>query len=83
MSILLDIDETVSRVADVEARWGGVHWYVTDAYRVVAKAQAKKIYEWGSGVCSHGTSRDGAGFIMRPRRECDECWLELLKEING
>ena len=42
-SILLDENEIVSRVADVKARWGGVHWYATDAYGVVAKATAKKI----------------------------------------
>ncbi len=41
--ILLDEKQIVSKVAEVKARWGGVHWYKTDEYRVVAKAQAEKI----------------------------------------
>ena len=46
------------------------------------RIQAKKIYEWGKEVCSHGTLIDGSNFIMRLRRECQECWQELLKEIG-
>ncbi len=77
MSILLDVDEILGAASCVAM--GGK---VLATLRQSNKAQAKKIYEWGNGVCSHGTSIDGFGFIMTPRRGCQECWQELMEEVK-
>lgn len=48
---------------------------------VVIKAQLKKVYEWGNEPCPHWKVNKG---IYNPkRRECDICWSELKKEIEG
>ena len=77
MSILLEPEE-IYRAVDCVAMGDKI----LATFRCSNKAQAKKIYEWGNEVCSHGTSIDGAGFVMQPRRQCDDCWLELLGEIE-
>ena len=41
----------------------------------VAKAQLKKVVEWGDEECS----KHGGG---RFKRECRLCWQALLKEIE-
>ena len=77
MSILLD-DKGICKATGCTSMGSGVSEIIGQAN----KAQAKKIYEWGNEVCSHGTSIDGFGFVMTVRRGCQECWKELLKEIE-
>ena len=47
------------------------------ARRQIAKAQAKKIFEWGEGIC---TDRSHSGTMKK--RECGFCWQALKKEIE-
>lgn len=42
------------------------------------QAQLKKVYEWGNEVC---TEPHHSGDLKRC--ECENCWQELLKEIEG
>ncbi|KKL13451.1 hypothetical protein LCGC14_2525640 [marine sediment metagenome] len=50
---------------------------------LVAKAQSKKIAEWGNEGCydHNGVQRLELGWHVH-RRECPICWKELLKEIG-
>jgi len=47
-----------------------------DDCRAIAKAQVKKIYQWGEEPCPHG----GKG--QRKKRHCYGCWQQLKKEIE-
>ena len=50
----------------------------------VAKAQAKKIYEWGNEDCPHVEGKlDKCHYpIIRCKRECEECWQALSDEVK-
>jgi len=57
--------------------------------RNIAKAQLKKIYDWGNEPCPHRTELkkrlDEPGIltvIVGTRRECSDCWAELEKELD-
>ena len=42
-----------------------------------AKVTVRQIYDWGEGLCPHGTqSRDTS---KAARRECGQCWKELAE----
>ena len=43
----------------------------------IAKAQAKKIAEWGEEKCPHSKGR-----YFRRKRCCEICWHELEQEIK-
>ncbi len=46
----------------------------------VAKAQLKKVVEWGDEPCiehEHGKRVDAV-----PRKHCSECWQALLEEVK-
>jgi hypothetical protein len=57
--------------------------------RNVAKAQLKKVYEWGLETCdneNHWQYKCGdVNIRLHPlyRRNCADCWSELKKEIEG
>ena len=48
-----------------------------------AKAQARKIAEWGDGPCPHGgtvvINYKARSYL---RRECPDCWAEFKKEAG-
>ena len=53
-----------------------------------AKAQLKKVVEWGEEDCSHTDEELGILCVEetgRPdkKRECDLCWQALLEEVKG
>ena len=75
MRILLDYD-------GLRAVCIGKDISICDAVNV-SKAQAKKIYEWGNEECydHNGEQRKEQGWRVK-RRECYECWQELLKELG-
>lgn len=52
---------------------------VADYAETVAKAQLKKMVEWGDGDCEHLESRME---YTRPRRACKKCWQALLRECE-
>ena len=45
-----------------------------------ADAQARTIYEWGNGGCIEHPITCETTVLLR--RECDECWQELLRGIE-
>ncbi len=47
------------------------------AFEAGAKAQLKKVVEWGEEDC---TDRSHSGTM--PRRSCGFCWQSLLEEIR-
>ena len=54
--------------------------YEVDAIlRNVAKAQLKKVYEWGNEPCPH---THDILLDISFKRQCDECWQALLEEIK-
>ena len=46
----------------------------------IAKAQLKKVVEWGSEPCYEHLSVMGGLPVRRAR--CEICWQKLLKECN-
>ena len=44
--------------------------------RAIAKAQRKKVVEWGGEDCVEHRSE---GYL---RRECSQCWQTLLRECD-
>lgn len=48
---------------------------------LVAKAQLKKVVEWGDGHCSLLEHGDNAKWPI-PRKHCLECWQVLLEEVK-
>ena len=73
MSILLD-DKGICKATGCTSMGSGVSEIIGQAN----KAQAKKIYEWGNEVCS----KHQIGNQVQRKRECKQCWQELLKEIE-
>ena len=49
-----------------------------------AKAQLKKVVEWGTEYCvwHPQQSPNGSLYANLHRRQCDVCWQDLLKEIE-
>lgn len=49
----------------------------------IAKAQLKKVYEWGDEDCydHNGEQRKEQGWRVK-RRECPLCWQALLEEVK-
>ncbi|KKM63467.1 hypothetical protein LCGC14_1511280, partial [marine sediment metagenome] len=45
--------------------------------RRIAKAQLKKVVEWGEGRCPH-FNPGGETTIYGKRRDCYKCWQALL-----
>lgn len=46
---------------------------ITTSPEVVAKAQLRRVIQWGQEYCVHQN---------RPRRECGHCWNSLLEEVQ-
>ena len=44
-----------------------------------AKAQLKKVVEWGDEKCPHSNEPEWENWL---RRECTECWQVLLEEVK-
>ncbi len=50
---------------------------------IVAKAQLKKVVEWGDTRCDGDEKHYGSQFIPPPlKRNCPECWQALLEEVK-
>jgi hypothetical protein len=47
-----------------------------------AKAQIRKLVEWGDGPCPHWEGKHSGDPVTWPRRECDKCWVEFKKEAG-
>jgi len=53
--------------------------WLEGAWKIIARGQAKKIWEWGNERClDHHTSMNNI-----VRRDCDECWALLEKGVKG
>lgn len=50
----------------------------------IAQAQLKKVAEWGEGDCEHNPPNPFSQILRKglPRKDCPECWQELLKEVE-
>ena len=84
MSILLT-DEQIDKAMKYAIDWaqdytmrGGKADSIPE--RQVAKAQLKKVVEWGDEVCSDETHHPHYDCMYK--RCCSSCWQALLKEIN-
>lgn len=53
----------------------------TDLCYKVAKAQLKKVVEWGDESCPHILTQIMDGSETK-KRNCDACWQALLKEVE-
>ena len=73
MSILLT-DEEIKRAYGVVGEYGTMER--------VAKAQLKKVVEWGISECPHDSVAEGGYFRPIQRGECPTCWQALQKEIE-
>ncbi|KKN75004.1 hypothetical protein LCGC14_0385060 [marine sediment metagenome] len=54
-----------------------------DSFNAIAKAQLKKVVEWGNEWCPVHTieiSKDVTEVIAK--HQCCECWQALLKEVE-
>ena len=47
---------------------------------IVAKAQLKKVVEWGNEVCVGRENHPGYDNVLR--RACSHCWQALLEEVK-
>ena len=78
--ILLTPEETNKSYEDGIVAWGIAENPQYDdetyAYLAIAKAQAKKIADWGKGMCPHLNK------IWFSKRGCPQCWDELEQEIK-
>ena len=52
---------------------------ITTRPEVVAKAQIKKVGEWGDKACRKHPTCETTVLL---RRECEECWQALLEEVK-
>jgi len=80
MSILLTNEEFFKLHEDFFGEGSGSCCEVDDSdlcYRV-AKAQLKKVWEWGNEICTEHTTDP-----LQLRRLCSACWKSLEKEIKG
>ena len=90
MTILLTLEEIKNIITDTldktpSANLRGI--VICVASQDQAKAQAKKIAEWGEEECDNPQHR--AEYAIRAetayysqRRECEYCWHELEQEIK-
>ncbi len=82
MSILLTDEEMQDAVGRVMADKGlsqiAKECITRDS--IIAKAQLKKVVEWGSEPCYEHLSVMGGLPVRRAR--CEICWQKLLKECN-
>ncbi len=82
---MLLTDEEIHVIADsVEEPF----WYtLIDAG---ARAQLKKVYDWGQEDCPHDTTEGvggdlddlGGTIYWSLKKNCDECWQSLLDEVK-
>ena len=58
-------------------------WKTRDTltFEELAKAQLKKVVEWGDEDCPH-LSKPAEYFDGQHKRECRDCWQALKKEVK-
>ena len=61
----------------------GVYYYYNDGIRDGAKAQLKKVVDWGEGECTHISVMRHRDESRHRRHECDVCRQTLKKEVGG
>ena len=50
-----------------------------DMKRAIARAQLKKVVEWGNETCPHDLFGEGTQCF---KHACDDCWQALKKEVG-
>jgi len=62
---------------------GMLTFHIYDEQRAIAKAQLKKVGEWGDGDCNeHPYAAYPTGTRFLQRKDCPDCWQSLLKETE-
>jgi len=58
------------------------HYYLEgiERDRAIARAQVKKVYEWGLEMCSDMSHHKHMTLLQK--RLCSDCWLSLLEETE-
>ena len=60
-------------------------WEIQDVLeeqdRSIAKAQLKKVVEWGNSGCPHGGCLPGNHYEFS-KSQCPKCWQTLLEETK-
>ena len=79
-------DEEIKRVMETMSSQGimlNPEDYLEEG-KAVAKAQLKKVVEWGDEPCYIHLVKDGAVDTTEgiKRRECPKCWQALLEEVK-
>jgi len=56
----------------------------TEYDRQIAKAQLRNVVEWGNEDCPHNPAIPNSRVFRHAlkKRQCEECWQALLKEIE-
>lgn len=68
--ILLNDEEIWDKIGETSTTY-------EEDLQTIAKAQLKKVAEWGFGACPHNPEN-----LQARRAYCPVCWQELLKEVE-
>ncbi len=76
-------DEITKAIDEVYYKGTGIY-QVNVADKAIAKAQLKKVVEWGNERCPHTKDFDGIENIpaLLYKRFCGVCWQALLEEVK-
>ena len=82
MGILLTEEEIrqAEHESYLKGKWQDDDGVLESKPRYIAKAQVKKVVEWGDEECPHPSTFDGQ--LLGKKRNCPECWREILKGIE-
>ncbi len=82
--MILLTDEEIAKLSpeDEGGYTSGMYYYYNDGIRDGAKAQLKRVDEWGSEWCPHVVNLGETGTMTLPKRACKECWQALKKECE-
>ena len=77
-----EAEEAINPMLGLIQRFLGVGEKVTGRDAQIAKAQLKKVAEWGNEKCPHIVDLGEVGTMGLPNRACVKCWQALLKEVE-
>lgn len=83
MSILLDDDDMFYVGMDV-TKGGGDYADIIEVIRTSAKAQLKKVAEWGNELCKEHpeVNYPEKGTHYNKRHDCPICWQTLVGSVS-
>jgi len=61
---------------EITQEWNKIHYEVGSRLGYIAKAQLKKVVEWGNEPCPHQ-------YLANVKQRCRACWDDLKKEVYG